>query len=254
MSDDSATPSSALARLPDSIDVRPFTTRERSEIVSALFWLLTRREVCGISTDATEKAAKTAILAVDEAQDAFWFELDDYKVATLLDAPRLLLVAQPGGVKIQLWVEGAVRSAPVRNRPAVRAPIPTQLVKFQRRSSFRSSVGARLIRCRLPAGGGAYYEVPVHNLSVGGMSLRVPRFFEAKRGDILRKTFLDLADKQDPVTLDLEVRHVYQRITDRGDVLTHVGVKFVAVRRGDEVRIERWIAENEREKSRKSTV
>jgi flagellar brake protein len=156
--------------------------------------------------------AVTMLLAVDPARETVTFDdvSDPVAQRCLLGADRITFVAFLANIKIQFSVSFA---EPVIHdgRPAFSVRIPDELLRLQRRDSFRvrtTSTKPATVLVPCAAGSNQYESLRVLDLSVGGMAVvSEPKHFRFELGAVVENCFLDLPGIGS-VPAALRVRHV----------------------------------------------
>lgn len=127
--------------------------------------------------DNEQQFVKTILLGVNE--QGIWLDIgpDEKANAALLKSYSTTFVTVHNGAKVQFECSQAV-VAIYAAQPAFYFPLPHQILRLQRRDHFRLSTsgsGAFALRCVLPskdAGSGKSTELPVMDISLGGLALK----------------------------------------------------------------------------------
>jgi c-di-GMP-binding flagellar brake protein YcgR len=203
------------------------------------------------------------------SDDEEWIFLDPSPNDTIyrrsLQAERLLCVTQLNKIRIQFRLLNVVE-VPIGSHLALGAPIPEEILRLQRRDSFRLQVPlAHDLKCYLPAqehehGHGHHHghnhnhagfrkksiEVPVIDISAGGLSIELP-FSKTSPvvGDKISSCRLKLPDHL--IKVDLEVRNHGLRILGNGKQILRLGCSFISLPTQAANQIQRFIYQIERE-------
>lgn len=167
----------------------------------------------------------------------------------LLACDHSIFVAKPEGIHVQFRC-GQARETTHEGQRALALPLPDHVVRLQRRDAFRietpRSRPARFIG-RLPDGN--RLELSLHDISIGGIGLNCP----ANPPDILSWGLvlpacrIILPDDPTPLVADLQVRQITP-LEGRGNAVWRLGMRFENLARGDESRLQRYIAKIELER------
>jgi len=173
-----------------------------------------------------------------------------------LQADRLLCVTQLNKIRIQFWLLGSTEAS-VEGRPTLTAPIPSEILRLQRRDTFRLQVPlSHALKCILPVqehegeekgtGKKDLVEAPVIDISAGGLSVEIPSSPTAPAvGDQINDCTLKLPG--DLVNVNLEVRNLSRRIPISGKEILRLGCRFIALPTQTANQIQRYIYRVERE-------
>jgi len=167
----------------------------------------------------------------------------------LLESERNVFVCSPEGVKTQ-FVTGPAQATTFEERPAFVTTMPREVIKLQRREFFR--IQAPLVQpvmCRLLDHADGPMELPVYDISLGGVGLWLPDIempsFDI--GQIYRSCEVDLGS-MGTLRAALEVRHrlvVHQR---NGLPALRVGCTYLELKSHMETLVQRYVAGLERER------
>lgn len=192
------------------------------------------------------------------SEDEEWLFLDTSPNETIhrrcLQAERLLCVTQLNKVRIQFQVSRSTE-IPVEDRPALAVVIPEEILRLQRRDTFRLQVPlSHDLKCILPVldrhsdeeHQKKRLEAPVIDISAGGLSLEIPPGKNPPNlGDHIHGCYLKLPD--DLIGITLEIRNHGRRIRSNGKEVLRLGCSFVALPAQSSNQIQRYIYQAERE-------
>lgn len=194
----------------------------------------------------------STVLAVEPEQNAILLDASPNPSthARALEATQLLCTSQLNRIRVQFSVEG-IRQASIDGRPALRASIPTEILRLQRREFFRLQVPiAHGIAITLPPAAGSEgpaCEARVIDLSCNGAAVLVPPGVRTLTiGEVVPGCTLRLID-QEPLSLALEVRNINRQTKPNGTEQLRIGLRFESMPRSAETRIQRYIFNTERE-------
>jgi len=193
------------------------------------------------------------------SEDEDWIFLDASPNETIhrraLEAERMLCVTQLNKIRIQFRLANGTE-VPVDGRPTIAAPVPEEILRLQRRDAFRLQVPlSHELRCILPALQQKHgepevrrrtIEVPVIDISAGGLSLEIPLSKHTPTvGDQINGCHLKLPN--DLIGINLEVRNHGRRIQADGREVLRLGCSFIGLPTQAENQIQRYIYQTERE-------
>jgi c-di-GMP-binding flagellar brake protein YcgR len=197
------------------------------------------------------------------SEDEQWIFLDASPNETIrrrcLQAERLLCVTQLSKIRIQFRLHHS-REVSLEGNPALAAPIPDEILRLQRRDAFRLHVPlSHDLKCILPVReyeqdhrrdyektGKKGIEVPVIDISAGGLSLEIPLNGNSPVvGDQINGCFLKLPG--DIIAVNLEIRNQGRRIHGNGKEALRLGCSFISLPTQAANQIQRYIYQIERE-------
>jgi c-di-GMP-binding flagellar brake protein YcgR len=239
-----------VALIPEGTDVSGFLLRTPMEIGFVLRSLAQKGDLITLHFDHGQHSFLTAILGVDVKQQQFWFDISGVEALNraLQRADHIVFAAAPEGVKVQFVLEGGVSRQDYDDKPAFVSRFPDDLIKLQRREYFRldTPVGRPLI-CKLPHSNGKVYELPLHDISVGGVGLWMSGVADVEQLDVFHGCRIDLGTFG-MIEVSLEIRSKRQVTRRDGTVQTMLGTRFVNLPRQTESLLQRYIAQLERER------
>ncbi|MDZ7654053.1 MAG: flagellar brake protein [Burkholderiaceae bacterium] len=216
---------------PQSPELAPFTVHSRVEIIALLKSLTRGGTLTTAYFDKNAGFAVTVLLAVNPEFDEVVFDnpSDAALLRRLLAAAALTIVAFVDNIKLQ-FAAGAAAPTTFEGKPAFRVRLPEQLLRLQRRDSFRVRTPiTRPAHCLVPYGeeGKQYEKLRLLDISVGGVAvLARPEKFELPVGARIDECFLDLPGIGS-VGVSLQVRHLANPTRD--DQTRSVGCEFVDI-------------------------
>lgn len=231
---------------PEEID--KFSTTHRREILFYLQQLINDGERVSVIFNEGNEMFLTVLLAIDEAQGLLTFDWGGSEETNrkLLNSERNFFVCAPHGVKNQ-FMTGAVRATTFQGRPAFVTNLPERYTRLQRREFFRLVLPlTRRPLCTLSQGEGKPMQLPVIDISIGGIAMEHPSAtppFEV--GQHIADASIDLKDGH-LLRVALEVRDVGP--LQRGNkVVGRIGCQFVGISHHDENLLQRFITDVQRE-------
>jgi len=197
------------------------------------------------------------------SEDEEWLFLDPSPNETIhrrcLQAERLLCVTQLSKIRIQFRLHNSIEVS-LEDHPALAAPIPNEILRLQRRDAFRLQVPlSHDLKCILPTreyeqdhrrdydkSRKKGIEVPVIDISAGGLSLEIPlNGTSPVVGDQINGCYLKLPG--DLIAVNLEIRNQGRRIHSNGKEALRLGCSFIALPIQAANQIQRYIYQIERE-------
>ena len=238
-------------------ELEKYTLRSARQILQLLQDLITHRCLITAHTGGGH-SFMTAVLKVDEERARVVLDPspDPQANRRALAAPRLTCATQLDGIRIQFPLLG-LSEGQDKGRPAFFAPLPTEMLRLQRREFYRLQVPlAHALNCLLRAEDLARKPVEVSarviDIGAGGVAVVVPAgAAEFVIGGVLPACRLALPDG-DPIELELEVRNLNRQTQRNGTEQLRVGLRFAALPRTADTRIQRYIFKTERELNAKA--
>lgn len=238
-------------------DLEKYTLRGARQILQLLQDLITHRGLITAHTGGGN-SFMTAVLRVDEDRRRVMLDAspDPQANRRALAAPRLTCVTQIDGIRIQFPLSG-LSEGQDKGRPALFAPLPTEMLRLQRREFYRLQVPlTHELSCLLKAEDLGRKPVEasarVIDIGAGGIAVLLPAgTAEFVIGGVLPGCRLALPDGE-PIELDLEVRNINRQTQRNGTEQLRVGLRFAALPRTADTRIQRYIFKTERELNAKA--
>jgi flagellar brake protein len=239
--------------LPHTSDIEKFAEdHERfarhipAEISVVLRNLVLRRDM--LTVTSAHGQIVTQLLEVDarEARIVFdWGGVESDNRA-LLEAKQLYFKAAPEGVRVEFTTDAA-RAVDHEGRQAFEVSFPEKLYHFQRREYFR--VPTPILDPYYAKGAfadGAAFRYEVHDLSLGGIALRMdtPRLAETGIGTVFQDVVLHLGPGT-ALSIDIELVSPRSVTTPRGDLRYVVGFRFTRLSGAAESVLQRLITRME---------
>lgn len=197
---------------PDSPELECYKVYSHVEIAGMLRKL---RDACVLVTayfDAEPGFGVTTLLGVDEGSGTVVFKNLSIEAAQcrLLAAPQVTFVGFVEAIKLQFTVDGA-RTTTYEGKPAFAVQMPEQMLRLQRRDSFRvRPLWSKSATCRLPLGEAAerFEALQILDISIGGLAvLTYPERIELSIGMRIEGCQLDLPGVGG-ASVSLRVQHV----------------------------------------------
>jgi c-di-GMP-binding flagellar brake protein YcgR len=238
-----------------------FLLRGSRQIRQLLHELIKSRTLVSVHLLPAGLTFLSTVIALSD--DEQWVFLDASQDKTIhrrsLQAERLLCVTQLNKIRIQFRLNRVLERL-VGGHPALAAPIPGEVLRLQRRDSFRLQVPlSHELRCVFPSQENdplpphhharhwkKAAEVPVVDISAGGLSLELS-FGKTSHavGDQIIGCRLKLPDNS--IIVDLEVRNNSLHLLNNGKQVLRLGCSFISLPTQAANQIQRFIYQIERE-------
>ncbi len=167
----------------------------------------------------------------------------------LLSADRLVFAGRPDGIHVQ-FSTGPARDTLYGGSKAFVVTLPVFVVRLQRREYFRIEtprIRPLELFGRLP--GGQLLKLPAHDISVAGLGLSANDLPEGvEPGLALSRCYVSLPDDSRDLLFDAVITHLTEYEGRGGSRAWRLGLRFVNLPPGEDVRIQRYIARLERER------
>jgi c-di-GMP-binding flagellar brake protein YcgR len=231
----------------DEIEDRYFLLG-RMEILNVLNDLIHRRETVTVYFNGGREFVLTSLL--EARPEALIFDLggDAKTNQRLTSSQACVFVARPDGIRVQFSATRANRFS-WGGSGAFWVPLPEQLVRMQRRESYRILLPvAKSIKVKLFAEDGlSLGQWPTRDLSVGGLGIMVCDGPSFEPGDTIAKLELTLP-KLHLIECSAIVRHVSQAVDFHGTIRQRIGLSFADLPPGRGVSIQRYIVKVEHDR------
>lgn len=231
-----------------------FFLRNRAEILVYLHALHKNRTLITVYLDEGEHFFLSTLLSLDESADQL--VLDGSNRAASNDAAtkatRITLSAPLERVKMQIRLPGLSLTT-IDGKRAFIAPLPTSILRLQRRAFFRvETPHTAPLRCKLavpnPAGGHTVLDYPLFDLSGGGLSLlgSIKDADLFSLGELFHDCRLEVPGES-VLSVNLRVREVLKIEMTDGEQQLRLGCEFVSLPGTRLAFIERYITRQGRE-------
>lgn len=230
-------------------DIERCTLREQREILFQLRSLIRQNERVSVSFDEGRRSFLTVLIDVSEDRDFLYFDIggSDETNRAYLKAERSLFACTVDGIRIQFSVKQA-RKTKIGGDEAFAVPLPSNLLRLQRREAFRLQLpSTKPYLCRTCRGTAREMALPLYDISIGGIGIQVADPLPFESMDRLENCWIDLHDSG-MLTVTLEVRYVMATESRTGKTLYHMGCKFINLPPHDETLIQRFMARIETER------
>ena len=225
----------------------------RIDIVFVLRTMLKHGAMATVYFDKGSSFFLSTLLAIDD--EAGSLVLDAAGDAEINRAAattsRLIVTSSQDGVKIQFLL-GKLQPFNHEGRPAFRAELPERLLRLQRREYFRLEApvaNPMLCQVPLPDAGGSRIDLPLLDLSGGGIGLMAER--EMAGHFPVDAEFPDCRFElpaEGVISSTLRIRSAYPVTTRGGHAFVRLGCEFVGLSGSRLTMIQRYITRIERER------
>jgi len=231
----------------DTSDSKAFTLTTELEVLGALRTLATEQRLIQLRVPSVQASILTTLLHIDSKNDALIFDgtSDASLSRQIFAAEKLHFEASESGVHIS-FQSGPAASLTFEDRPALRMPVPAELVRVQRRENFRVATPlSNPVLCAIPQKTGLI-NLPLSNLSATGMGASDPgHALISDVNDIISDCRL-LLPAIGPVDVTLRLVHI--RVFEHADKpQRNLGFAFENLRGAASARIQRYVSTLERE-------
>lgn len=226
-----------------------YTLTSPIAILGVLRFLIRRGEYVSVIFNQGSESMMTTLIDADP--DGGWLVFDyggsEQSNKRMLAASRHIFQSAPDGVRIQ-FATSDVELIEYGGRPAFTTDFPASLVRLQRREFYRLEVprtqGPTLLFFGLDR-----LRLPLHDLSVGGVGLTLPKEHESLVFNVLdrHRVRLDLPEAE-TLDVEVEVRNIVDVPTRAGGKQRRVGFQFIEPPRNLEATVQRYMARIERER------
>jgi len=232
-------------------DLAKYTLSSRAEIVAHLRTIIDHRQNVTVFSNKGKSFIITRLLNIDPERGVMVLDwgAKEHENRMLLQSERNVFVSAPAGVKTQ-FSTGPVREISFEGAPAFESPLPTQVIKLQRREFFRIHTPvAQPVLCRLVDHASGEKLLPLFDISLGGMALTLPvshgDWLEA--GQVYQQAVIELKPFG-TLQVGVEVRHIMRLQMKNGTEMLRVGCMFQGMNTPRETLVQRYIAQLERER------
>lgn len=236
-------------------DEAKYLLRDAREIHAILRNLIAARALVSARLVPGNESVLSTLVEVDETGTELLLDgsADPQQNERIARAETLDCVTQLDRVRIEFLLHGQ-RFVMDDGMPGFRVPLPTELLRLQRRDFYRLQTPVtHPVSCavRLPQADGSEREAELRILDIsgGGVAIAVPptgvRFEQGTEFDHCTLKLPDVA----PMSARLVVRNLFRITTRNGIEMLRAGCEFLELPRGAEDAIQRYILRVERERS-----
>ena len=232
-----------------------FLLQSRAEILDVLRNLIRKGALITVHFDQGKSFLLTALLAISPDNERIFLDIgsDVEMNRKALAAKRLVLTTVVDKVKVQFGLDALVMLQ-YEGRPAFSSHLPPSLLRLQRREFFRLSTPIvapvnMLTTLRLPDGNKLSVDIPLFDISCGGVGLMVePPLAEfLERGGRLNDCRIMLPE-EGLLTVDLLIRNKFDVSTRTGYHFVRIGCEYIDISAQKRGMVQRYIIRIERER------
>lgn len=222
------------------------------EIAYVLRGLARSKAVVTAHLSGTKEFAVTAVLEVDVQTATVILDASaNHELNQRLAASTpIRFMSNEEGVRVQFQAP-KIESTTFQGRPALRIGLPDSLHKVQRREYYRMSTPImNPVKCMIPAAGGETLEMPLTDISLGGLCL-AGEFGNAPPalGTVLEGCGIQLG-AVGALRIDLYVRNTYMVTLRNGSHSRRTGCQFLAITPQQEALVQRYVISLEQQQRR----
>lgn len=237
-------------------DLSDYEIYSRREIINILRHLGERNQLIQLQLKDGDGSTVTSIMAVEESGIVIDRAPDAHVNQRIADSTQIAFETLLDNIRILFQVPGA-QACQYQDRPAFLIPLPTTLIRLQRREFYRirtPSAAPLLCTIRVPGdGGGRVIRLPLHNISGGGVALAdEQKLLNPTIGFIYTDCRIALSAGVQIVT-GLEIRNLREIALTNGKTVRRVGCQFVNLSNSMLNTVQRYITGLEREQNAKNT-
>ncbi|MBT9612390.1 MAG: flagellar brake protein [Burkholderiales bacterium] len=227
-----------------------YLVSSRQEIVQILRALSRQNEMVTAYFKQGNEFFLTSIVAVDAESGKLIVDCGSEEEANrrALAADKIVFVTNLDRIKIQFSTTGLVNISH-QGRSAFRTPLPTSVLKLQRREYYRLVTPMRSpLHCVIPDLNGVRFEAGVADISVGGIGINgLPPEAPLEKAQQLALCRIALPE-EGTVVSTLEVRNVQESTLRSGVLVLRAGCYFVDIPAAHQAMIQRYIIRIDRER------
>ena len=207
-----------------------FLIRSPKEIQLTLHALAQKKAVTVVYFNNGERFFKTVLLAANDK--GIWLDVgpneDDNNL--LVNSDNITFVTMHHGAKVQ-FVCHQVQVAIYAAHPAFYFPLPTQMLRLQRRDYYRLSTSSDTpLKCIIPpatAKSAQRHEITIMDISVGGIALVCKESsVNLEAGEVYPDCRIELPGIGTLIAT-IQVRNLFDVTSSSGAVTKHAGCEFV---------------------------
>lgn len=240
-------------------DESQYRVHSKVEIVALLKRMQDKNQQLTLKSDSGIDSILTVILDVDEDNNCIIIDAAKSESVNerIIQSPRLFIETLFNNIRITFDVSRA-KKATAYEQAALVIPIPSSLVRLQRRDSFRVNTPLlKPLRCTIttetPEGEVQKIATVLKNISLGGIGIVDENcILNCSTGQIFKRCSLQLSESQE-IEVDLEIRDCKDVKLTNGKTIRQCGCAFVNLTNRTEGIIQRIITQLERDQNAKKS-
>ncbi len=190
----------------------------------------------------------TSLVEVDGNEVILDYGANEALNRKITEAHKVIFITSQDKVRVQ-FVANRVEKINYEGKPAFRIDLPETLIKLQRREYFRLATPiTKPLMCTLPLEGGKKLNLPIADISIGGIGLvNPPAHFKFELGASYQGCHFTLPDIGTIVTT-LQIRNAFEVTLKSGLHTWRAGCMFINLPGTMQSMIQRYIIKLERER------
>lgn len=233
-------------------DPERFRVDSRLEILRVIGDLARTPQLVTAYFNEGEDFILTSILQLDGENQRLVLDYgpDDVYNQRLLDARRVLFVTRHNQVRVQ-FTSTTIQKAIYQGAPAFVIPLPASIIRIQRREYFRLAIPiGRRLNLSMIGPDGSTIHAHIIDISVGGIGIIEPpegRQCGWDSGTVVPDCRIELPE-EGVIHADVEIRNRYQKESQHGGPVYHVGCRLLRLDSRSNAAILRYIHRMELER------
>ncbi|MBP6096159.1 MAG: flagellar brake protein [Methyloversatilis sp.] len=238
--------------LVEADDFARYVLDGQTDIVFYLRAMKDRKANVSVYAGRANESFLTALLAIDEQRGVVVFDAprDEKLMERSARSAPLVFLTSLERVKIQFMVPRCTL-VEFEGSPAFEIPLPTRMLRLQRRDYYRLILPPNpRLRCLIPTGesGGRMVEATIVDISGGGLAVVAPPSSLSLSVDSLIDNCQITLPEVGTISATLQVRNVF-RVTERGGTELRAGCQFIGLPGSADALIQRYILRMEKERA-----
>lgn len=246
-----------LASEYENDDLNPYRVRSRREVIALLRSIGERNQLVRMLLNHGHDTIVTSILNIDETNNTVLLDCAPTAIMNqrVLDSEKLSFETVLENIRI-LFNSPAAKSCVYEGLPAFIIPLPSEVVRLQRREFYRVPTPVTTpVYCTISVKT-EDQVIPVvttlHNISGGGISIvDEKKLLDTTQGRIYENCRIDLPGGA--VTVSLQIRNLLEITLTNGRVISRIGCAFVNPSNGTLGAVQKYITKLERDQNAKAT-
>ncbi len=230
-------------------EIERFKIEHPAEVERILRGIMERKALVTAYSDNNRDFLVTTLVAIDPATKWLYFGAgpDAATDQALLASARVSFNTAHDQVRV-LFTSDSLSESELNGESMLRAPIPNELLRFQRREYYRLPTPmSHPVKCSISLEEGML-DTTVVDISIGGIGvLAYSQDVELREGGIYHGCRLSLPDAGNYL-VSLRIRAVYEQTMKNGVISRRVGGQFIDLAASVETDIQRYIIRVERER------
>jgi flagellar brake protein len=241
-------------------ELAQYQVTSRREIVSLLRAMKERGQLVSMTANGGSETVVTSVLYVDDATNIAVIDKAPGALTNqrILDSEYVAFETVLDSIRV-LFKSTEIHECLFEDLPALQIPIPTHMVRLQRREHYRVPTPVvAAIRCSIPVPnedgqGVTTVIVTLKNISGGGIGIvDEKKLLDNTIGTIYKNCRLELPGGS-PVVMTLQIRNSQDISLPSGKSMRRIGCLFVDLPGPSLAAVQRFITKLERERNAKAT-